>query len=169
MKNKPKKYINAGIASAMAIGSVVAVAPLTTEASVKFPDIKETDHYYNAVISLAERGIIKGYEDGTFKPGHSVTRGQAAKIIAGVLKLDTTNVVNPGFKDVPTTKQLTINCKGKDIEIDAIRLVNEDLDSIISDLPIKTNLKAMIGDIVFSDLTIEKKRIEIRKLQRVGT
>ena len=72
------------------------------------------------------------------------------------------------IKDVPTTKQLTINCKGKDIEIDAIRLVNEDLDSIISDLPIKTNLKAMIGDIVFSDLTIEKKRIEIRKLQRVG-
>ena len=105
MKNKPKKYINAGIASAMAIGSVVAVAPLTTEASVKFPDIKETDHYYNAVISLAERGIIKGYEDGTFKPGHSVTRGQAAKIIAGILKLDTTNVVNPGFKDVPTTNE----------------------------------------------------------------
>ena len=91
MKNKPKKYINAGIASAMAIGSVVAVAPLTTEASVKFPDIKETDHYYNAVISLAE--------------SHSVTRGQAAKIIAGILKLDTTNVVNPGFKDVPTTNE----------------------------------------------------------------
>ena len=27
------------------------------------------------------------------------------KIIAGVLKLDTTNVVNPGFKDVPTTNE----------------------------------------------------------------
>ena len=44
----------------------------------------------------------KGFTDGTFKPNQSVTRGQAAKIIAGVLGLDTQNVKNPGFKDVTT-------------------------------------------------------------------
>ncbi len=72
------------------------------------------------------------------------------------------------ISDVPTTKQLTINCKGKDIEIDAVRLINEDIDSIISDLQIKTNLKVKIGNIVFSQLSLEKKRVEIRKLQKEG-
>ena len=70
--------------------------------------------------------------------------------------------------DVPTSKQLTINCKGKDIEIDAVRLINEDIDDIISDLQIKTSLKNEIGNIIFSDMTVEKKRISLRKLQRNG-
>ena len=70
--------------------------------------------------------------------------------------------------DVPTTKQLTINCKGKDIEIDAVRLINEDIDSIISDLQIKTNLKTKLGTIMFSNYNMEKKRVEIKKLQKEG-
>lgn len=71
-------------------------------------------------------------------------------------------------KDVPTTKQLTINCKGKDIEIDAVRLINEDIDSIISDLQIKTNIKIELGNIMFSNYSIDKKRVEIKKLQKKG-
>ncbi len=70
--------------------------------------------------------------------------------------------------DVPTTQQLTINCKGKDIEIDAVRLVNEDIDSIISDLEIKTTMKEEIAKIIFSDKDISDKRIEITKLRKKG-
>lgn len=70
--------------------------------------------------------------------------------------------------DVPTTKQLTINCKGKDIEIDAVRLINEDIDSIISDLQIKTVLKEKISRIVFANISIDKKKVEIKKLQKAG-
>lgn len=69
--------------------------------------------------------------------------------------------------NVNTLKQLSINCKGKDIEIDAIRLINDDIDSIISDLKIETNLKEIIAGIIFDEkLDIKKKRIEIRKLKR---
>lgn len=68
--------------------------------------------------------------------------------------------------DVPTIGQLTINCKGKAIEIDAVRLINEDIDSIISDLAIETGLKDQISSILFSNLPIKKKRIQIRKLSR---
>lgn len=49
---------------------------------------------------MAERNIIGGYPDGTFKPGKTLTRGQAAVIIAKMINLDTSNVNNPGFKDV---------------------------------------------------------------------
>ncbi len=70
--------------------------------------------------------------------------------------------------NVPTSRQLTINCKGKDIEIDAVRLINEDIDSVIADLHVKTVLKEEIGKIIFSEMPIDRKRIEIRKLSKKG-
>ena len=63
---------------------------------------------------------------------------------------------------------LTINCKGKDIEIDAVRLINDDLESILVDLKINTYLKEEIDSIIFGDLSYEKKRIAIKKLKSKG-
>lgn len=71
-------------------------------------------------------------------------------------------------KDVPTVGQLTVTCKGNDIEIDAVRLINEDIERIISDLQIPTKMKEKIDEILFGELTNKKKRIEIRKLSRIG-
>ena len=70
--------------------------------------------------------------------------------------------------NVNTLKQISINCKGKDIEIDAVRLINEDIERIISDLQIPTKMKEKIDSILFGELSIKKKRIEIRKLSRIG-
>ncbi len=69
---------------------------------------------------------------------------------------------------ISTSEQLSINCKGKDIEIDAVRLINEDIDHIISDLKIPTKLKEKLNEIIFSDDEIKKKRIAIRKLRAQG-
>ncbi len=71
-------------------------------------------------------------------------------------------------KDVPTVRQLTINCKGNDIEIDAVRIINEDIDSIIADIPIKTTLKDILSEIMFSDKDYSDKRIAIKRLKRQG-
>lgn len=70
--------------------------------------------------------------------------------------------------NVPTNQQLTINCGGEAIEIDAVRLINEDINEIISGLLIETTLKEKIASIIFSDMTIRKKRIAIRKLKHSG-
>lgn len=67
-----------------------------------------------------------------------------------------------------TLKQITVNCKGKDIEIDAVRLVNDDFESILNDLPIQTKIKNAIGEVLLSDLEIKQKRIEVRKLKKLG-
>ena len=69
-------------------------------------------------------------------------------------------------KNVKTVGQLSINCKGKAIEIDSIRLINEDIDTIISDLEVETRLKNKIASILFSNLPIKTKRIQIRKLKK---
>ncbi len=68
---------------------------------------------------------------------------------------------------IDTTKQLTINCKGQDIEIDATRIINEDINSIINDLKIATDLKEQIAGIIFSDLEIHRKRIALKKIKKL--
>ena len=69
---------------------------------------------------------------------------------------------------ISTLKQITVNLKGKNIEIDGLRLVNDDFESILNDLPIKTETKNVIGEILFSDKSIQEKRIQVRKLKRIG-
>lgn len=69
----------------------------------QFKDIPTNHIYYDVIHKMKEKGIVNGYDDGTFKPSEKVSRVHAALIISRVLDLDTDNVVNPNFKDVPTT------------------------------------------------------------------
>jgi len=72
-------------------------------------------------------------------------------------------------KNVPTYVQLVINCEGKDIEIDTLMLINDDIDSILSDLKVPTKLKDEIASILYDkDLPYNKKRIEVKKLKKKG-
>jgi len=70
--------------------------------------------------------------------------------------------------DVSTESRLFVYCKGKDIEIDASRVINDDLESIITDLSITTELKEELDKIIFSNLQIKDKRIAVRRLRRKG-
>jgi hypothetical protein len=56
--------------------------------------------YAAAIYELAGRGIITGFEDGTFRPNASVTRQQFAKMIVKTLALDVTGNENCPFTDV---------------------------------------------------------------------
>lgn len=102
---KFNQYMQATMAATVALTGAAVIAPSETNANANFSDVAPTDYFYNDVMTLAERGIVKGFPDGSFRPNDSVTRGQAAKMIAGVLGLDTENVANPGFKDVSTTDE----------------------------------------------------------------
>ncbi|SOC34824.1 DUF4073 domain-containing protein [Ureibacillus acetophenoni] len=101
MSKKYKIMFTASAVSVATVASIVAIAPTTVDASMNFPDVTPSDYFYEAVTSLAERNIINGYPDGKYHAEDVITRGQAAKIIAGVLGLDTENVTNPNFTDVP--------------------------------------------------------------------
>ncbi|MEK3730772.1 5'-nucleotidase C-terminal domain-containing protein [Lysinibacillus sp. FSL W8-0953] len=96
MENKRNKFLTA-TAAALAV-TAVAVAPVS--AASPFSDVKESHADFDGIATLYAVGIISGYPDGTFKPDTNVTRGQAAKMIAGALKLDTKDVENPNFTDI---------------------------------------------------------------------
>ncbi|WP_399629251.1 S-layer homology domain-containing protein [Sporosarcina sp. SG10008] len=107
--NPYQKIFGASLAVAVATGTIAVGAPVYIKADeVKIPafsDVKdiESHHFYESVRSLASRGIVKGFADGTFKPNQSVTRGQIASVLAQTIGLDTKNVKNPGFKDLKVT------------------------------------------------------------------
>ncbi len=96
------------------------------------------------------------------------------KVFANDIQMEYSSYQNgPDFiveiKNAKTTGQITVNCKGKDIEIDALRIINNDIETILSDLQIKTELKEKIDAILFDkELTVSKKRIAIRKLKNSG-
>jgi len=103
MNNLRRKIYVAAISVAVVLG-VIVVEPVTTDAAgTSFTDVKPTLDHYNPIMNLFERGIVRGYSDGTYRPDNNLTRGQASKILALALKLDTKNVKNPGFKDVDKT------------------------------------------------------------------
>ena len=83
---------------ALALLLLSAPAPVLAHSS-SFPDVSESLPAHDAIEYLAGAKIISGFADGTFGPGQTLTRGQAAKIL--VLWRDVTPVTNgPSFPDV---------------------------------------------------------------------
>jgi len=70
--------------------------------------------------------------------------------------------------NVPYNASILISCKGKKMEADVMRVINDEIDGILLDLPINTVLKEKISAIMFSNLAIKRKRIEIRRLNKIG-
>lgn len=54
----------------------------STEVKENFTDVSPSDWFYKDVASLAASGIIKGDGDGTFRPNDTITRQEAAVMIA---------------------------------------------------------------------------------------
>jgi subtilisin family serine protease len=75
-----------------------------------FPDVGTDNTFYDVVTTLKCKGVIGGFEDGTFKPDLNVTRGQAMKFVMQGLRVregDGAYLMYTGstqvFGDVPVT------------------------------------------------------------------
>ncbi|RFU68320.1 S-layer homology domain-containing protein [Peribacillus saganii] len=68
------------------------------------PMVDVQDHWAkNEINALQERGIISGFEDGTFRPYAQVTRGQFVAFLVRALELPKGD---SAFRDVPKTSKL---------------------------------------------------------------
>ncbi|QCR32601.1 5'-nucleotidase C-terminal domain-containing protein [Lysinibacillus sp. SGAir0095] len=99
--SKGSKIFIASATTAALASSVVVVTPQQTQAAGPFSDVTASDSHYEAIIKLADLGIINGHKDGTYKPESPVTRGQVATILANILNINKDKPKDPGFTDVP--------------------------------------------------------------------
>ncbi|HID91539.1 TPA: S-layer homology domain-containing protein [Candidatus Gracilibacteria bacterium] len=84
------------------IGGLIIGATLFLGATVSaqsFNDVPTSSKYYNAIETLANAKIVKGYDDGTFKPAQSVNRVEALKMILNAAQIATTTSTGD-FSDV---------------------------------------------------------------------
>lgn len=70
-----------------------------TAANTNFNDVKSADWFYPQVSAAQSVGYIQGYPDGTFKPNQSISREEAAAVLARLLKLDTSTPSTLTVKD----------------------------------------------------------------------
>lgn len=97
--NKLKKLLLGAVATTLLFGAT----PLTKldtahAATTSFTDI--SGHWAEAAIKQAANlGLVKGYADGSFKPGSNVTRGEFAVMLARATK-QTPSMTGVAFSDV---------------------------------------------------------------------
>lgn len=69
------------------------------DTDISFTDVAEGDWYYDAVAKAVRAGYTKGYEDGSFKPNQTITRAEAAVMIANAAGLSADESGVAGFTD----------------------------------------------------------------------
>lgn len=81
----------------------VWLIPFESVQAASFKDVSKDNTLITEIDYLVEKGIINGYPDNLFKPDTNVTRAQTAAMLTRALGLQTTNVKNPKYQDVPIT------------------------------------------------------------------
>jgi len=66
-----------------------------------FTDVPSSDTFYQYIETAHLRDVVGGYQDGTFRPGNSVTRGQATKMLVIAHGWALIDPATPSFPDVP--------------------------------------------------------------------
>lgn len=93
----------ASITTVAVVSTLVLPAASTTVSAAaqtkNFPDVKDDFWAAKAIYSLVEKGLIKGADDGTFKPNNPMKRGDAANLLTEALKLPVPSDLN-AFDDV---------------------------------------------------------------------
>jgi len=69
-----KKYLK--VTLIFVAGMIAAAIPTAYAVSALFSDVSGNEWYAHAVESLSDKGIVKGYEDGTFKADNGVNRAE---------------------------------------------------------------------------------------------
>ena len=83
---------NNNISRAEFVSLLIRVLNIADEDAVSnFADVKPTDWFVKDVLAAAEKGYVKGYEDGTFKPNSPITRQEIGTVIGSLLEEEITN------------------------------------------------------------------------------
>jgi hypothetical protein len=80
--------------------AATAPASANAAASTGYTDLPSTHWAYKVVNTLSDRGVLGGYDDGSFRPDSLVTRAEFSKMIAIFMKLNLTTTTVSSFSDV---------------------------------------------------------------------
>ncbi len=79
--------------------TVCTLLSLPTYAA-EYTDVPKSSGYYTAIKTLGEKGIISGYEDGTFRPANKITRAETAALLIRAMGMEGKKAPKSVFSDV---------------------------------------------------------------------
>lgn len=144
-----KKCIASLLSIVMMTSSIAAFAKDYSDYPQKFWDVPKTHWAFEQISELADKGIINGYENGSFKPDRTVDRGEWAKMMVTIAGLQT-NDNNVYFNDmtnhwanryVNTAKEYLVAYKDgsfkpdqaaarEDVTVSMVKLKGYDVDEV---------------------------------------
>ncbi|MGF9820456.1 S-layer homology domain-containing protein [Brevibacillus agri] len=81
---------------------LTAIPFVSAASTPSFSDVPRSHWAYKEITEMAEKGIIKGYDNRSFRPNNQVTRAEFAKIMIAAADVDIQkSSVTQTFKDVP--------------------------------------------------------------------
>jgi hypothetical protein len=91
-----KKWISFVMVTMLMVISLPVYSERTAAANaLKFKDVPSTHWAYASIIQAAEKGYVKGFPDGTFRPNDSVTAAQfISMLILSLTEKDESGIVN---------------------------------------------------------------------------
>lgn len=95
---KPSQAVTRGQAAKIIVNAFKLNGSNSIE-KLNFKDVNETNEYYEFIKTLKALGVVSGYDDQTFRPNDTITRGHMAVMIARALNLQAKGT-SP-FTDVP--------------------------------------------------------------------
>jgi len=120
MKKLNKKWLSLGL-----IG--LSLFPYAVQAAV-FTDVTESTPFSDAIQSLYDHNVTKGYSDGTFKPNQLITRAELIKMVFSHIGYSPSEAIGKTkYKDVPEDAWFAPYVK-KAVDIGLLSYNNEDLN-----------------------------------------
>lgn len=80
--------------------AAISLPNIVSADTLKFKDVPTGHVYHDVIIDMANRGIISGYPDSTFKPSQTISRQHAALLVRKAINLPKSEVLKP-YKDIP--------------------------------------------------------------------
>lgn len=126
-------------------------------ATVHFSDVPDTHWAVPYIGLMTQKGIVNGFEDGSFRPENNVTFAQAVKILLGILGKAEENLSYPDgylLKGAQSgiTKGITVSADAALIREDAARLIlnaiyipDKNNEMLIEKLDVKTYYVSTFG------------------------
>lgn len=95
----------ADVTTPVSEGTEISQEEFVESQEMPFPDVPKDAVYAQAVISLAQMGIVTGDEKGNFNPNATISRAETAAIICRVMGVEeeAKSMKNAVFTDVPAT------------------------------------------------------------------
>ncbi|WP_341299302.1 S-layer homology domain-containing protein [Lysinibacillus sp. FSL H8-0500] len=92
-------------ASVMTAAMVIPIATENVQAApvtqTTFNDVPKSHWAYESIKLVAEKGLVKGYDDGTYKPSAHVTRAEFASFLSRILGIEADK--KNSFPDLPSS------------------------------------------------------------------